>query len=162
MALWGLLRFAKLWNFTFSHIFGDSLCIINWAIVRAALRPLSLHHWLEKVWKLIHKDGQVVIAHIRRGFNMEADGLSKQELSPFNGRIHYKEFREGILVTDSLFPPAVWPLVSVNLVSCFFGKCLSLSRRFVVVTLAYIRIKLKTFPDTAPAEFLFSYSGQCF
>lgn len=101
LALWGLLRFAELWNFAFSHIFGDSLCVINWVIVRAALRPLSLHHWLEKVRKLIHKAGQVVITHIRRGFNMEADGLSKQALGPFDGRIHYKEFREGILVTDS-------------------------------------------------------------
>lgn len=66
LALWGLLWFAENRNIRISHIFGDSLCIINWASGLSVLRPLSLQHWMIKVRILIQRASDPIFTHIRR------------------------------------------------------------------------------------------------
>lgn len=97
VALWALPWYTAEKDFGLTHIYGDSLCVIEWAKGRADLNILLLKLWLSRVRALINKLPNLSFSHLYRCFNEEEDKLSKTSLGDMDGLFHCKEFVDGTL-----------------------------------------------------------------
>ena len=97
LGLWALLHSSHMMGIPLSHIFGDSMVIINWAKGITALSPPELYHWCRETQQLLSSYPGITLSHIYREHNRIADSLSKTSLSLAPGISCYSEFYDDIL-----------------------------------------------------------------
>jgi ribonuclease HI len=95
LALWCILFFAHYKKVTRLQLVGDSKVIIDWFTNANNLQVVYLQPWMKKIRDLNRKFTQLKIQHIYRGFNMEADQLSKATLSLEEDGLYYAAVNEG-------------------------------------------------------------------
>lgn len=100
VALWALLWYAAENSIGLNHIYGDSLCVIDWARGRSELNTLLLNPCPSRVRSLINRFPDLTFSHLYRCYNGEADRLSKISLGIMDGFLHCKVFVDGSL-TDT-------------------------------------------------------------
>lgn len=84
------------WRKGINHlfIFCDSLLVVSWFNGSYAIRAIILDHWMEDVNLLRTSFDHITCRHIYREANTIADHLSKDDIGPLDGFIHYSELEE--------------------------------------------------------------------
>ena len=99
LVLWGILSFASLNGIESFYIYGDSKVVIEWEKGSYNLQLLQLKHWRMRVKFFISSFQQISLSHTSRGFNMEADQLSKCIILQEEVFMHYHEFAKGSIIS---------------------------------------------------------------
>jgi hypothetical protein len=95
LALCCILFFSHYKKVTRLQLVGDSKVIIDWFTNANNLQVVYLQPWMRKIRDLSRKFTQLKIQHIYRGFNMEADQLSKEALLLEEDGLYFAAKNEG-------------------------------------------------------------------
>ena len=79
-------------------IYGDSLVIISWVNKTTSLNAPNLSHWCDDIQTLLQLVPPLIIKHIYREHNQQADNLSKQALLLDPGFGNFTESLDGMII----------------------------------------------------------------
>ena len=81
----------------YSHVFVDSLVIINWENKKASLASLEMVHWCDHIRSLMSGFTWLNMRHVYREHNQSADSLSKEALLLSLGLLSFSEIMNGTI-----------------------------------------------------------------
>ena len=81
LALWSILHFARTLGIGAIQIAGDSMVIVEWFRGTYHLELIHLTYWMDRIIQLKGQFQEIIIQHVYREVNNDADYLSKKALA---------------------------------------------------------------------------------
>jgi hypothetical protein len=100
LALWMLIKFAKILGIRHLHVLGDSMVTVEWGNHNLRIKLVSLQSWCDISLDLFYFFYFILFQHIFREHNEIVDRLSKHDLGSLEGIMFFMEFLDNRMVSE--------------------------------------------------------------